>query len=128
MVNLKISSIFVTFYRKNKIMGNIDLIVWKDILIKMSIGIIVVFITLAILVLLFKGFSNFIEYFQKKYSSGKIINTTTINNDLHGVPTDVSAVIGLAISMYFSDYHDDESNIITIKRITENYSPWILKN
>jgi glutaconyl-CoA/methylmalonyl-CoA decarboxylase subunit delta len=38
------------------------------------------------------------------------------------------AAIGMALHLYLNDSaHDDESNVITIKRIQRRYSPWSSK-
>jgi glutaconyl-CoA/methylmalonyl-CoA decarboxylase subunit delta len=37
------------------------------------------------------------------------------------------AVIGLALYSYYSDVHDHESNILTVKKISKLYSPWSSK-
>jgi hypothetical protein len=47
-------------------------------------------------------------------------------DDLH-LQGDVSAAISMAIHLYFSEMHDDESNVITINRIQRRYSPWSSK-
>jgi len=36
----------------------------------------------------------------------------------------VSAAISLALHLYFNDLHDEESNIVTIKKVQKRYSPW----
>jgi Na+-transporting methylmalonyl-CoA/oxaloacetate decarboxylase gamma subunit len=38
-----------------------------------------------------------------------------------------TAAISLAIHLYFSELHDEESNIVTIKRVKKAYSPWSSK-
>lgn len=43
------------------------------------------------------------------------------------VEGDVNAAIAMALHMYFSEMHDDESNVITINRTTRRYSPWSSK-
>ncbi len=37
------------------------------------------------------------------------------------------AAISMALQILLSDEHDEESNIITIKRIERRYSPWSSK-
>ncbi|WP_372644276.1 OadG family protein [Ancylomarina sp.] len=39
----------------------------------------------------------------------------------------VNAAIAMALYMHFDQIHDEESNIITIKKVTKNYSPWSSK-
>ena len=40
---------------------------------------------------------------------------------------EVNAAIGLALYTYFNELHDEESNVITIKKISKFYSPWSSK-
>ncbi len=40
------------------------------------------------------------------------------------IPGEVSAAIAMAISLYFAELHDQETAILTVKRVGKNYSPW----
>jgi len=42
-------------------------------------------------------------------------------------PPDTEAAIALALYMYFNEMHDEESDIITVKRVSKTYSPWSSK-
>ncbi len=42
------------------------------------------------------------------------------------IPGDVSAAIGMALYLC-NELHDEESNVITIKRVSKTYSPWSSK-
>nr|NQU90968.1 OadG family protein [Bacteroidota bacterium] len=46
--------------------------------------------------------------------------------DLH-VEGDVNAAISMALYLYLNEIHDDESDVITIKRISKQYTPWSSK-
>lgn len=37
---------------------------------------------------------------------------------------DVNAAMSAALYLYFNEMHDDESNVITIKKVSRTYSPW----
>ena len=43
------------------------------------------------------------------------------------VPADTNAAIAMAIYLYYSELHDEESNVITINRVSRTYSPWSSK-
>ncbi len=43
------------------------------------------------------------------------------------VSGEVSAAITMALYLHMNDFHDNESNMITIKRASKNYSPWSSK-
>jgi len=40
------------------------------------------------------------------------------------IPGEVSAAIALSIAMYFEELHDQETSILTIKKVGKSYSPW----
>ncbi len=40
------------------------------------------------------------------------------------LPGEVSAAIAMAISIYFDELHDQETAILTIKKVGKTYSPW----
>jgi len=46
--------------------------------------------------------------------------------DLH-IEGDVNAAISMALYLYFDEIHDEESDVITIKRISKQYTPWSSK-
>jgi len=43
--------------------------------------------------------------------------------DLH-MEGDVNAAISMALYLYMNEIHDEESDVITIKRISKQYTPW----
>jgi glutaconyl-CoA/methylmalonyl-CoA decarboxylase subunit delta len=47
-------------------------------------------------------------------------------SDKHAVPEDHSAAIALALYLN-NELHDEESNILTIERVSRIYSPWSSK-
>ena len=40
---------------------------------------------------------------------------------------EVNAAIAMALYLYYNETHDVESGIVTIKRVSKNYSPWSSK-
>ena len=40
---------------------------------------------------------------------------------------EVNAAISMALYLYLNELHDEESNILTIKRVSKVYSPWSSK-
>ena len=40
---------------------------------------------------------------------------------------EATAAIAMALHLYLDEIHDKESGVLTIKRISENYSPWSSK-
>jgi hypothetical protein len=43
------------------------------------------------------------------------------------IPGEVNAAIGTAIFLFLNEQHDQEDPVITIKRISKNYTPWSSK-
>ena len=58
---------------------------------------------------------------------GKKSNLATKSKDSGEIPTTDIVAIAMALHLYYDEVHDDESNVITIKRIERRYSPWSSK-
>lgn len=84
-------------------------------------GYLIVFLALVMLYYVFSLLSKVLIKNQKRKlaKSGKIIND---EKELH-ISGEVTAAISLAIFL-FSELHDKESDVLTIKRISKAYSPW----
>lgn len=100
---------------------------WSAILIASGIAIAIVFSALTVLVISFYSFSLITSLFKKR----KLVKEGAVDKDVKledlQLPVDTSAAIAAAIHLYLTDIHDDESLIITIKRIERRYSPWSSK-
>ena len=57
--------------------------------------------------------------------AGKVANLLGIN-DVE-IPEKDAVAIAMALHLYYDEVHDNESNVITIKRIERRYSPWSSK-
>jgi len=88
------------------------------------VGFSIVVFSLTLLVIVFTRLPKLININLKKWRKiDKHISTNeTSDNDY--VEGNVTAAISLAIHMYFSELHDNESNIVTIKKVKKTYSPW----
>ncbi|MFA8451071.1 MAG: OadG family protein [Bacteroidales bacterium] len=90
------------------------------------VGVAIVFLSLFILYQIFFYLSKILnrETHRKLVKEGKIDPES--KEDELMVPGDVAAAIGMAL--YLNDeVHDEESNIITIRRVSKSYSPWSSK-
>jgi len=58
---------------------------------------------------------------------GKKIGLASISKDKGEIPTADIVAIAMALHLFYDEVHDDESNVITIKRIERRYSPWSSK-
>ena len=89
------------------------------------IGYTIVFIALVVLFYVFNLIPKIIQIQvrNKLKREGKGIKE---DDDLN-VPGEVNAAISTALFLYFNELHDEESNVMTIKRISKSYSPWSSK-
>lgn len=90
------------------------------------VGYVIVFSALVVLFFVFNNFSKIINYFIRKELRKKGKFDDAIKKELR-ISGDEAAAISMAIYL-FHQLHDEESNIITIKRISKRYSPWNIKN
>ncbi len=89
------------------------------------VGYACVFVALVLLVVVFTNIPKLlqIKIREKLKKQGK---ASAHFEDL-SVEGNVNAAIAMALYLHFNEMHDEESNIITIKKITKNYSPWSSK-
>jgi len=86
-------------------------------------GYIIVFLALVLLYYVFHLLSKamLLNTRRKLAKAGKL-NHIKVDKDLH-ISGEVTAAIALAIYLT-RDLHDTESDVLTIKKITRDYSPW----
>jgi Na+-transporting methylmalonyl-CoA/oxaloacetate decarboxylase gamma subunit len=103
---------------------NFDSILQEGLTISL-VGVIIVFIALLVLYRVFTWISMLIgmNIRQKLRRQGK---STEAGDDSMMIPGDHSAAIAMALYMY-NELHDEESNILTIDRVSRVYSPWSSK-
>jgi Na+-transporting methylmalonyl-CoA/oxaloacetate decarboxylase gamma subunit len=89
------------------------------------VGWLIVFAALILLVIVFTQVPKIIYYNTRKKLKQKSKNT--VSDDEFHISGDVSAAISMALYMFFNEMHDEESNVITIKRVRKVYSPWSSK-
>ncbi|HNZ61704.1 MAG TPA: hypothetical protein PK903_01100 [Paludibacteraceae bacterium] len=91
---------------------------WNELFSGSVAGIIVV-VSLIVLVILI----HMIQSFVKKNSKSKVLVSEEIA-DNKNIPAEEIAAIAMALHLYLDSAHDEESNVLTIKRIERRYSPW----
>ena len=92
------------------------------------VGFSIVLLSLTLLVIVFTRLPKLININSKKWrNKNKNISQNEISKDDYIVEGNVTAAISLAIHMYFNELHDEESNIVTIKKVRKAYSPWSSK-
>ncbi|WP_010418662.1 OadG family protein [Anaerophaga thermohalophila] len=97
---------------------------WTQIWVITAVGYSVVFTALVLLIFVFRLVPKVLNLQMKRKlkKEGKYVENH--GEEEQYIAGEVNAAIGLALSLYFSEMHDDESKIITIKRVERRYSPW----
>lgn len=90
-------------------------------------GYVIVFVALLLLFLFFSGLSKLLSWQIRKklLKSGRIPKSVKKDKDVY-ISGETSAAIAMAIYLC-RDLHDDESNVITIRKVSKAYSPWSSK-
>lgn len=103
---------------------------WGNVMVITGLGFGIVFVVLIILIFIMDLFGKVMapKVSVKKTTSGKDSKeqTTEIEYDVH-IPALDSAAIAAALHLYYDDVHDEESRVITIKKVEKRYSPWSSK-
>jgi len=58
---------------------------------------------------------------------GKKTRLASMSKDKSEIPSTDIVAIAMALHLFYDEVHDNESNVITIKRIERRYSPWSSK-
>ena len=93
------------------------------------VGFCIVFFSLTLLVVVFSRLPKLInmKFNKTKLRRNRHKEVKKVTEDDFIVEGNVTAAIGLALHLYFSELHDEESNIVTIKKVRKAYSPWSSK-
>ena len=108
--------------------SNVD---WSQIWIITGVGYSVVFVALLSLMFCFKNMPKILNLGLKQKIREVKERAQARNNggqeEDKYLSGEISAAIGMAITLYLKEQHDEESGIITIKRVARTYSPWSSK-
>ena len=87
-------------------------------------GYLIVFTALLLLYLIFQALPGIInlKYIKAKKSKNK--NEEPVDKHILGEET---AAIAMALHFFYDELHDEESRVLTIKKISKAYSPWSSK-
>ena len=91
------------------------------------VGYLVVFIALVLLYFVFYNLPSLLRMDLRKLVLGKNNKETYLSKAEVKVTGEINAAIGMAIFLYINEMHDEESGVITIKKISKRYSPWSSK-
>ena len=98
---------------------------FPDGIIIAVVGYITVFLALVVLYVVFTYLSKVMNYRARKRLRREGQHLAAEEKELF-ITGDVSAAISMALYLYH-ELHDEESNVITIKRVSKTYSPWSSK-
>ena len=99
----------------------------SDGLVLVIVGYCIVFMALLLLYLFFRYIIPSIlrvKIAKSRFNKGSDPSETDQRIEVTG---EVNAAISMALYLYYSELHDKESNILTIKRVSKVYSPWSSK-
>jgi Na+-transporting methylmalonyl-CoA/oxaloacetate decarboxylase gamma subunit len=92
------------------------------------IAMLVVFSALAILFIIYKNMGRFFirrgASLKKSPGTGEKVSATHSRGEMSG---EVNAAIAMALHLYQSELHDYENTVLTIQKVSRNYSPWSSK-
>jgi hypothetical protein len=89
------------------------------------VGYITVFLALVVLYMVFTYLSKSLNFSARRRLIRQGKHQMAEEKQLF-IPGDIAAAISMAIYLY-NELHDEESNVITIKRVSKTYSPWSSK-
>ncbi len=98
---------------------------WSEIWVITLVGYSVVFVTLIALLFSFKYILKLIHHFSSKKRSSKSGHSNAPEEKY--IAGEVNAAIAMGLTLFFHEQHDEESGVITIKRVARTYSPWSSK-
>lgn len=90
-------------------------------------GYVIVFLALVLLFTVFNNMPGILRMNLKKLFSKRKNGKDKETSEMTDLPGEVSAAIAASLYLYFNELHDEESNIVTIKKISKRYSPWSSK-
>ena len=83
----------------------------------------VVFLFLALLGFIFSHFFRIMNYYYKhRWRKEKKLEAA--EDTQQKITGDENAAIAAALFLFFSELHDEEKYVMTIKKVSRNYSPW----
>ncbi len=89
------------------------------------VGYLIVFTALVLLYLLFSMTPRIINRLKRMNAPGSRKNKSVSLGDR--ISGEATAAIAMALYLHLNESHDEESGILTIKRISRAYSPWSSK-
>lgn len=104
---------------------NFDLsLIDMDGIIVAFVGYLIVFVALICLYFVFNTIPIVLKISQRRKLKAQGREECA---DKEPVTGEMNAAIAMALYLYFNENHDEESNVMTIKKISKVYTPWSSK-
>ncbi len=87
----------------------------------------IVFVALVVLLIIFQNVPRLYNLSTERRLKKKGKLAPNENLDTNQISGQETAAIAMTLHLYFDELHDEESGVITIKRIKRRYSPWSSK-
>ncbi len=103
---------------------------WGNAISTTLMGFGIVFVILCLLVIVINLFGKamaptVLVKKKKTEDQNEVTDATGVQeyDEVH-LSADETAAIAMALHLFYGDVHDEESNIMTIKKVERRYSPW----
>ncbi len=102
---------------------------WHNALVVTLFGFLLVFLVLCLLIFIISLFGKIMTRKVRTPKTAvatdgsKSVHEDVSDDELH-LSADQSAAIAMALHLYYTDVHDEESHVMTIKNVERRYSPW----
>ena len=103
-------------------MGNFANLGWSEMLTIALIGFLLVFVVLVLLIYVMRLMGWFFTRDRKPKAVAAASSEPALDHAISD--QELAAAIATALKLYKSALHDQESEMLTINRITRAYSPW----
>lgn len=95
---------------------------WPEMLLMALIGFLLVFVVLVLLIYIMRLMGWFFTRDRKPKAAAAATTEPALDHAISD--QEIAAAIITALKLYKSALHDQESEMLTINRITRAYSPW----
>ncbi len=99
--------------------------VTTEALVIAVVGYVVVFVSLVLLFWCFTNIPKLIYMKRRKSKRGSREDADEAPGN--AISGETTAAISMALHLYLSELHDEESGVLTIKKVSKSYSPWSSK-
>lgn len=89
------------------------------------VGYVIVFASLVLLFWFFNSLPKLMKIRMKRKKQGEAGDADSEFE--MGISGETVAAISMALNLYLSEFHDEESGVLTIKKVSRTYSPWSSK-